>query len=118
MGITVFPMDAVVRYVIAAVLAVAGGYVGYHFVPSVPFGAVGNALFVGALFGLFAGLFGFTGFFGNVVNALLLSFPLWFLLPGDWFIIWTGGNVGYAFGNLFGQLARLSAVNKIGVKAL
>ena len=111
-------MDLVVRYVVATVLAVAGGYVGYHFVSSVPFGVVGNVLFVGALFGLVAGLFGFTGFFGNVVNVFLLSFPLWFLLPGDWFIIWTGGNVGYAFGNLFGQLARLSAMNRIEAEAL
>jgi len=118
MGIMVFPMDAVVRYVVATVLAVVGGYVGYHFVPSVPFGVVGNVLFVGALFGLIVGLSRFTGFFGNVVNAFLLSFPLWFLLPGDWFIIWTGGNAGYAVGNVFGQLAVLSTMRKIEAKAL
>jgi mannose/fructose/N-acetylgalactosamine-specific phosphotransferase system component IID len=111
-------MDAVVRYVLATLLAVVGGGVGYSFVPLEPFGVVGNVLFVGALFGLFAGLFGFTGFFGNVVNGFLLSFPLWFLLPGGWFVVWTAGNVGYAVGNVFGQLARLSAAKKIEAKAL
>ena len=118
MGDVVFHMDVVVRYVVATLLAVVGGWVGYSFVPSAPFGAVGNALFVGALFGLFAGLFRFTGFFGNVVNVFLLAFPLWHVLPGEWFVVWVGGNAGYAVGNTFGQLARLSAVNKIGVKAL
>jgi len=102
-------MDAVVRYVTATLLAVAGGWIGYYFVPVVPFGVIGNELFVAALFGLFAGLFRFTGFFGNVVNAFLLSFPLWFVLPGSWYVIWVGGNAGYAVGNLFGQLAALSS---------
>jgi hypothetical protein len=111
-------MDAVVRYVLATVLAVAGGWVGYYVVPYEPFGAVGNVLFVGALFGLFAGLLGITGFFGNVVNAFMLSLPLWFLLPGEWFVIWCAGNAGYAVGNVLGQLARLSAEDKIEAEAL
>jgi hypothetical protein len=111
-------MDAVVRYVLATLLAVAGGWVGYYVVPYEPFGAVGNVLFVGALFGLFAGLLGITGFFGNVVNAFMLSLPLWFLLPGEWFVIWCAGNTGYAVGNVFGQLAKLSAEDKIEAEAL
>jgi len=102
-------MDAVVRYVIATVLAVVGGWIGYSFVPVVPFGVIGNELFVAALFGLFMGLGRVTGFFGNVVNAFLLSFPLWFMLPGGWIVIWVGGNVGYAVGNVFGQLVALSS---------
>ena len=102
-------MDSVIRYVLATLIAVVGGWIGYSFVPVVPFGVIGNELFMAALFGLFAGLFRFTGFFGNVVNAFLLSFPLWFVLPGSWYVVWVGGNVGYAVGNLFGQLAALSS---------
>ena len=111
-------MNAVVRYVVATLLAVVGGWVGYYLVPYEPFGAVGNTLFIGALFGLLAGFVRITGFLGNVVNAFLLSFPLWFILPGEWFIIWTGGNVGYAIGNIVGQLTTLSMENKIEAKAL
>jgi hypothetical protein len=111
-------MDAVVRYVLATLIAVIGGWVGYYLVPYEPFGVVGNVLFMGALFGLFAGLLDIAGFFGNVVNAFLISMPLWFVLPGEWFVIWVGGNVGYAVGNVLGQLARLSAENKIEAKAL
>jgi len=111
-------MDAVVRYVIATVLAVVGGWIGYSFVPVVPFGVIGNELFMAALFGLFMGLGRVTGFFGNVVNAFLMSFPLWFMLPGSWYVVWVGGNVGYALGNVFGQLARLSADGRIGARAL
>ena len=111
-------MDAVVRYVLATILAVIGGGIGYYLVPYEPFGAVGNTLIFGALFGLFAGLFRFTGFFGNVVNAFLISLPLWFVLPGEWFVIWVGGNAGYALGNVMGQLAVLSATNRIEAKAL
>jgi mannose/fructose/N-acetylgalactosamine-specific phosphotransferase system component IID len=106
-------MDAVVRYVVATLMAVVGGWVGYHFVSVEPFGVVGNTVFVGALFGLFMGLGRVTGFFGNVVNAFLLSFPLWYVLPGGWFIIWTGGNVGYAVGNVFGQLVALSSALRV-----
>jgi len=102
-------MDSIIRYILATLLAVAGGWIGYYFVPVVPFGVIGNVLFVAALFGLFAGLFRFTGFFGNVINAFLLSFPLWFVLPGSWYVVWVGGNAGYAVGNLFGQLADLSS---------
>jgi len=102
-------MDSVIRYVLATLIAVVGGWIGYYFVPVEPFGVIGNELFVAALFGLFAGLFRFTGFFGNVVNAFLLSFPLWFVLHGSWYVVWVGGNVGYAVGNLFGQLAALSS---------
>jgi hypothetical protein len=111
-------MDAVVRYVLATLIAVIGGWVGYYLVPYEPFGVVGNVLFMGALFGLFAGLLDIAGFFGNVVNAFLISMPLWFVLPGEWFVIWVGGNVGYAVGNVLGQLARLSAENKIEAKVL
>jgi hypothetical protein len=111
-------MDAVVRYVVATILAVIGGWVGYSFVPIVPFGVAGNVLFVAALFGLFAGLFGFTGFFGNVVNVFLLTFPIYFLMPGGFVVMWAYGNAGYAVGNVFGQLARLSAEDKIEAKAL
>ena len=111
-------MDAVVRYILATVLAVVGGWVGYHFVPIEPFGIIGNELFVAALIGLFMGLGRVTGFFGNVVNAFLLSMPLYFVLPGGWFVVWVGGNVGYALGNVFGQLARLSATGRIGTRAL
>ena len=111
-------MDAVVRYVFATLLAVVGGYVGYSFVPVEPFGVLVNSGFVAALFGLFMGLLGFTGFFGNVVNALIISMPLYFVLPGGWVVVWVGGNVGYALGNVFGQLARLSATGRIGTRAL
>jgi len=111
-------MDAIIRYMVATLLAVVGGYIGYHFVPVVPFGVVGNVLFLGALFGLVVGLFGFTGFFGNLVNALILSMPLYFVLPGEWFVIWTGGNAGYALGNVFGQLAVLSVTKRIEARAL
>jgi hypothetical protein len=48
----------------------------------------------------------------------VLSFPLWFVLPGEWFVIWTGGNVGYAIGNVLGQFAVLSVEEKIEAKAL
>ena len=112
------PMDAVVRYVVATLLAVVGGWIGYYMFPHEPFGVMGNGMFVGALLGVFIGLVGLTGFFGNVVNAFLLSFPLWFVLPSQWFVIWITGNVGYAIGNMFGQLARLSAKGKIEAKAL
>jgi hypothetical protein len=111
-------MDAVVRYIIATMLAVIGGWVGYSFVHIEPFGVIGNTLFVGALFGLFAGLLNVTGFFGNVVNGFLLSFPLWFVLPGEWFVVWIIGNIGYALGNVFGQLTALSARGEIEAKAL
>jgi hypothetical protein len=77
-----------------------------------------NSGFVAALFGLFMGLLGFTGFFGNVVNAFLFVFPVYFLAPGGWVVVWVGGNVGYALGNVFGQLARLSATGRIGTRAL
>ena len=111
-------MDVVVRYVLATLLALVGGWIGYYLVPVEPFGAVGNVLFMGALFGLVAGFLGLTGFFGNVVNAFLISFPLWFVLPGEWFVIWTVGNAGHSIGNVLGQLGRLSAENKIEAKAL
>jgi len=111
-------MDVIVRYILATLLALIGGWIGYSFVPIEPFGAVGNVLFMGALFGVVAGVVGFTGFFGNVVNAFLVSFVLWFVLPGQWFVIWTGGNAGYMVGNVLGQLGRLSAVKKIEAKAL
>ena len=109
-------MDSIIRYILATLLAVVGGWIGYSFVPVEPFGVVGNVLFVAALFGLFMGLGRVTGFFGNVVNAFLLSFPLWFMLPGNWYVIWVGGNVGYAVGNVFGQLARLSV--KVEVRSI
>jgi len=102
-------MDSIVRYILATVLAVVGGWIGYSFVPVEPFGVLVNSGFVAALFGLFMGLGRVTGFFGNVVNALLLSMPLYFVLPGGWVVIWVGGNVGYAVGNVFGQLAALSS---------
>ena len=111
-------MDAVVRYVVATLLAVVGGWVGYYLVPFEPFGAVGNTLFIGALFGMFMGFARVTGFLGNMINAIILSFPLWFVLPGEWFVIWVGGNVGYAIGNIVGQLTTLSMENKIEAKAL
>jgi len=102
-------MDSIIRYILATVIAVVGGWIGYSFVPVVPFGVLVNSGFVAALFGLFMGLGRVTGFFGNVVNAFLLSFPLWFMLPGGWIVIWVGGNVGYAVGNVFGQLVALSS---------
>jgi hypothetical protein len=111
-------MDAVVRYIVATVLAVVGGYVGYHFVPIEPFGTAGNVLFVATLFGLFAGLVKLTGFFGNVVNAFLLTFPIYFLVPGEFTVVWAYGNVGYAIGNVLGQLARLSVIGIVEVKSL
>jgi len=106
-------MDAVVRYVVATLVAVVAGWIGYHFVPIKPFGVIGNTLFIGALFGLFMGLGRVVGFLGNVVNAFLLSFPLWYILPGEWFIIWTSGNVGFAVGNVFGQLVALSSALRV-----
>jgi mannose/fructose/N-acetylgalactosamine-specific phosphotransferase system component IID len=111
-------MDAVVRYVIATLLAVAAGWVGYHLVPYEPFGVVGNTLFVGTVFGLFAGFVRITGFLGNVINAFILSFPLWYILPGEWYVVWTGGNVGFAIGNVLGQFAVLSVEEKIEAEAL
>jgi len=106
-------MDTVVRYILATVLAVIGGWVGYHLVPVEPFGVIGNAMFVAALFGLFAGLGRVTGFFGNVINALLFAFPIYFLAPGGWVVVWVGGNVGYAVGNVFGQLVALSSTLRV-----
>jgi len=91
-------------------------WVGYYFVPVEPFETVGNVLFIAAVFGLFAGLLDFTGFFGNVVNAFLFVFPVYFLAPGGWVVVWVGGNVGYTLGNVFGQLARLSI--KVGVRSI
>ena len=111
-------MDALVRYIVATLLAVAGGWVGYYLVPYEPFGVVGNTLFFGALFGLFMGFVRFTGFLGNVINAFVLSFPLWYILPGEWFVIWVGGNVGYALGNVLGQFAVLSVEEKVEARAL
>ena len=113
MSSIVLPMDAVVRYVVATLLAVVGGWIGYHFVPVEPFGVLANSGFVAALFGLFAGLGRMTGFFGNVVNALLLVFPIYFLVPGGWVVVWVGGNVGYAVGNVFGQLVALSSTLRV-----
>ena len=111
-------MDALIRYIVATLLAVAGGWVGYYLVPYEPFGVVGNTLFIGALFGLLMGFARVTGFLGNIINAFVLSFPLWFVLPGEWFIIWTGGNVGYAIGNVLGQFTVLSVEEKIEAKAM
>ena len=108
-------MDVVVRYILATALAVIGGWVGYHFVPVEPFGTVGNVLFIAAVFGLFAGLLDFTGFFGNVVNAFVFTFVVYFA-PGWWVVPWFWGNLGYAVGNVFGQLARLSI--KVGVRSI
>ena len=108
-------MDAVVRYILATVLAVIGGWIGYNFVPIEPFGVAGNVLFIAAVFGLFAGLGRVTGFFGNVVNAFVFTFVVYFV-PG-WFVLpWFWGNLGYAVGNVFGQLARLSI--KVGVRSI
>ena len=110
----VFLMNGVVRYVVATLLAVVGGYIGYH-MPVEPFGVAGNVLFVAALFGLFSGLLDVTGFFGNVVNAFVFTFVVYFV-PG-WFVLpWFWGNLGYAVGNVFGQLARLSI--KVGVRSI
>ena len=111
-------MDALIRYIVATLLAVAGGWVGYYLVPYEPFGAVGNTMFFGALFGLFIGFARITGFLWNIINAFLLSFPLWYILPGEWFVIWVGGNVGYAIGNIVGQFAVLSVEEKVEAKAL
>jgi mannose/fructose/N-acetylgalactosamine-specific phosphotransferase system component IID len=111
-------MNEIVRYIVATVLAVGGGYIGYHFVPIEPFGVTGNVLFMAALFGLFAGLFEFTGFFGNVINAFLFTFLVYFLAPGGFVLEWFWGNLGYAVGNVFGQLTRLSFVGKVGARAL
>jgi len=108
MGNMFLTMNGVIRYVIATLLATVGGYVGYHFVPIEPFGTAGNVLFVAAIFGLFAGLLELTGFFGNVVNAFLITFPVYFLAPGGFTVVWAYGNIGYAIGNVLGQLARLS----------
>ena len=111
-------MNAVVRYVVATLLAVVGGWVGYYLVPYEPFGAVGNTLFIGALFGLLTGFARITGFLGNIINAFLTSFLLWFVLPGEWFVIWVGGNVGYAIGNVMGQITMLSIEEEIKAKVL
>jgi mannose/fructose/N-acetylgalactosamine-specific phosphotransferase system component IID len=111
-------MDVILRYVVATVVAVVAGWIGYHFVPIEPFGVIGNTLFFGALFGLIMGFARITGFLGNIINASLLSFPLWYILPGEWFVIWVCGNVGYSLGNMFGQLAMLSVNEEIEVTAL
>jgi hypothetical protein len=111
-------MNPVISYIVATLLAVVGGWVGYYLVPFEPFGVVGNTLFVGAVFGVLMGFVRAAGFLGNVINAFIVSFPLWYILPGNWFIIWTGGNAGCAFGNVLGQLVALSVENKIEAKAL
>jgi mannose/fructose/N-acetylgalactosamine-specific phosphotransferase system component IID len=111
-------MEAVLRYVVATLLAVGGGGIGYYLIPYEPFGAVGNTVFVGALFGLFMGFVRITGFLGNIINAFVLSFPLWFVLPGEWYVVWMGGNAGYAIGNIVGQFAVLSVEEKIEAEAL
>jgi hypothetical protein len=112
-------VHAVARYIIATVLAVIGGYIGYH-LPHAPLGIAGNELFVAGLFGLATGLAGVTGFLGNAVNALLLTAPLLFL-PGHHVVIahwWFWGNLGYTAGNVLGQLSRLAASGKIEARAL
>jgi len=116
MDVIFFTMGGIVRYIVATLLAVIGGWVGYSYVPIQPFGVAGNVLFVAALFGLFAGLLDVTGFFGNVVNTFLLTFLVYFLAPGEFTVMWAYGNVGYAIGNVLGQLARLSA--RIEARAL
>jgi len=105
-------MDAVVRYILATVLAVIGGWIGYNFVPIEPFGVAGNVLFIAAVFGLFAGLGRVTGFFGNVVNAFVFTFVVYFV-SGGFVLPWFWGNLGYAVGNVFGQLAALSSTLRV-----
>jgi len=108
MGNIFFPMNGIVRYIVATLLAIIGGYIGYHFVPTEPFGVDGNVLFVSALFGLFVGLLEFTGFFGNVVNAFLITMPIYLFSNGGFVVMWFWGNLGYAIGNVFGQLTRVA----------
>jgi hypothetical protein len=110
-------MDVIVRYILATLLATTGGYIGYYFIPLEPFGVAGNVLFVSALFGLIAGLLGFTGFLGNVINVFLLTFPVYWL-SGGFVVVWVYGNAGYAVGNVLGQLARLSAAGRIEAESL
>jgi hypothetical protein len=111
-------MGGFVRYLVATLMAVLGGYVGYHFVPIEPFGVAGNVLFMSALFGLLMGLFDVTGFFGNIVNTFLITFPVYFLTSGELTVLWAYGNIGYAIGNVLGQLARLSATGSVEARAL
>jgi hypothetical protein len=110
-------MNALIRYIVATLIAVVAGWVGYHLTYE-PFGAVGNTLFIGAVFGVLMGFIRFTGFLGNIINAFILSFPLWYILPGEWFVIWVGGNVGYTVGNVLGQFTALSVEEKIEAEAL
>jgi len=102
-------MEALARYMLATVLAFVGGAVGYWLLPDEPFGALGNALLVGGLFGFVAGLMRLTGFLGNVINVFLLTPLVYFIEPGWAVIPWVWGNMGYAVFNVIGQIAFHSA---------
>ena len=105
-------MEALVRYIIATTLAFIGGAVGYWFMPTEPFGVLGNALIVGGLFGFVAGLVRLTGFLGNVINVFLLT-PLVYFIDGWAVVPWVWGNMGYAVFNVIGQLTFYSAVTRL-----
>jgi len=103
-------MEALARYMLATVLAFVGGAVGYWLLPAEPFGALGNALIVGGLFGFITGLVRITGFLGNILNLFLLTPLVYFIEPGWAVVVWAYGNAGYAVFNVVGQIASLSSV--------
>ena len=118
MGNIFFPMNGIVRYIVSTLLAVIGGWVGYYYIPTEPFGSAGNILFVSMVIGLFAGLIDATGFFGNIINVFIFTVPVYLLSSGGFAVMWLWSNLGYAVGNVFGQLTRLSVAGKIEARAL
>ena len=103
-------MHAAFRYVIATLLAVLGGFIGFHDPLKHVLGLAGSMVLIAGLFGLIAGLARVTGYFGNLVNAFFFTAPL-IVLPGEYAVfatMWFWGNLGYAVGNVMGQIARLS----------
>jgi uncharacterized membrane protein (UPF0136 family) len=113
-------VHAALRYVIATLLAVLGGFIGFHLPLKHEVSLAGSELLVAGLLGFIAGAARTTGFLGNVINAFFVS-PILLLLPGVYAVIagwWFWGNLGYAAGNVLGQIARLASEEKIGVRSL
>ena len=113
-------MHAVFRYIIATLLAVLGGFIGFHHPLKHVLGLAGSEVLIAGLFGLIAGLARVTGYFGNLVNAFFFTAPL-IALPGEYAVLaamWFWGNLGYAVGNVMGQITRLVAEEKVEARVL